>query len=345
MMSTARSFQVPEYLNARMPAEYRGIQRDHVRLMTLDTVTGDCSHNFFNKLGSYLVEGDLLVLNNSRTIPAVLKGKRGKQTIEIRLSRKLSDREWEALIVGGVITVGEKIDLPGGLTATITGLGTEAPLIVLSFSKSGLDLLEIFYQYGEPLHYEYIETPWPIEMYQTVYASVPGSVEMPSAGRAFTWRLLNMLKGKGVNIAYIQLHAGLSYYGNDRWPHPNKHLEEFCVPVKTAELINKTRKNNGRVIAVGTTVVRALETAVNTDGNVEPQEGITSLYIQKGYPLKAVDGLITGFHEPEASHLDLLSAFIDKGLLMKAYKKALADGYLWHEFGDMNLILPMDERK
>lgn len=345
MMSTASSFQVPEYLNAHTPAEYRGIQRDHVRLITLDSVTGDCSHNYFNKLDSYLLEGDLLVLNNSRTIPAVLKGQRGKQTIEIRLSRKLTSNEWEALIVGGVITVGEKIDLPGGLTTTITGLGAESPLIVLSFSKSGLDLLDIFYQYGEPLHYEYIETPWPIEMYQTVYASVPGSVEMPSAGRAFTWRLLNKLKKKGVNIAYLQLHAGLSYYGNDHWPNPNKHLEEFCIPAETAELVNKTRKNNGRVIAVGTTVVRALETAVNVNGNVEPQKGITSLYIQKGYPLKAVDGLITGLHEPEASHLDLLSAFIDKGLLMKAYKKALADGYLWHEFGDMNLILPMDERK
>ncbi|WP_313802610.1 S-adenosylmethionine:tRNA ribosyltransferase-isomerase [Cytobacillus sp.] len=345
MMSTASSFQVPKYLNAHTPAEYKGIQRDHVRLMTLDSVTGDCSHNYFNKLDSYLLEGDLLVLNNSRTIPAVLKGKRGKQTIEIRLSRKLTSNEWEALIVGGVVTVGEKIDLPGGLAATITGIGAESPLLVLSFSKNGLDLLEILYQYGEPLHYEYIETPWPIEMYQTVYASVPGSVEMPSAGRAFTWRLLNKLKKKGVNIAYLQLHAGLSYYGNDRWPNPNKHLEEFCIPAETAELVNKTRKNNGRVIAVGTTVVRALETAVNVNGNVEPQKGITSLYIQKGYPLKAVAGLITGFHEPEASHLDLLSAFIDKGLLMKAYKKALADGYLWHEFGDMNLILPMGERQ
>ena len=343
-MSSARSFQIPEYLNAHTPAELRGIQRDHVRLMTLDTVTGDYSHDYFYKLDSYLFEGDLLVLNNSRTIPAVIKGKRGKQTIEIRLSRKLSDKEWEALIVGGVVTVGEKIDLPKGLTATITGLGAEAPLIILSFSKSGLDLLEIFYRYGEPLHYEYIETPWPLEVYQTVYASVPGSVEMPSAGRAFTWRLLNRLKEKGVNIAYLQLHAGLSYYGNDRWPHPNKHLEEFSISAETAELVNKTKENKGRVIAVGTTVVRAIETAVNTDGKVESQKGITGLYIQKGYPLKAVDGLITGFHEPEASHLDLLSAFINKGLLMKAYKEALADGYLWHEFGDMNLILPVDEK-
>ncbi len=341
MMLAARSFQVPEYLNASIPAEYRGIRRDHVRLMTLDTITGQSFHNYFYQLDSYLREGDLLVLNNSRTIPAVLKGRSGKKSIEIRLSRRLSDKEWEALIVGGVFAVGEQIDLLGDLTAVVTGKGNEAPLITLSFSKSGLDLWDIIYRYGEPLYYEYIETQWPLEMYQTVYASVPGSVEMPSAGRAFSWKLLNQLKQKGVGIAFIQLHAGLSYYGNDRWPNPSKHFEAFCVPEETAELVNKTKRNGGRVIAVGTTVVRALETAVNHNGIVETQEGITHLYIQKEYPLKAVDGLITGFHEPEASHLDLLTAFIDEGLLMKAYREALTSGCLWHEFGDMNLILPV----
>lgn len=344
MKAAAHSFQIPNYLNANTPAEYRGIQRDHVRLMTLDPVTGETFHNFFYQLNSCLREGDLLVLNNSRTIPAVLKGKKQKQAIELHLSRKLSNHEWEGLIVGGVFTIGEKIDFPGDLTATITGLGNEAPLIILSFSKGGLDLYDAIYRYGEPLHYEYIETPWPLEMYQTVYASVPGSVEMPSAGRAFSWKLLNKLKQKGVKIAFVQLHAGLSYYGNDRWPNPSKHLEVFCVPKETAELVNKTKKNNGRVIAVGTTVVRALETAVNNAGNVEAQEGITRLYIQKGYPLKAVDGLLTGFHEPEASHLDLLTAFIEEDYLMKAYNEALSTGYLWHEFGDMNLILPMEEK-
>lgn len=345
MILAARPFHVPDILNANVPAEFRGISRDQVRLMTLDPTTGKSFHEKFYQLDSHLKEGDLLVLNNSRTIPAVLKGKRGKQTIEIRLSRKISDNGWEALVVGGVFGVGEKISLPGNLTATITGMGNEAPLVTLSFSKSGLDLFDAIFRYGEPLHYEYIETPWPIEMYQTVYASVPGSVEMPSAGRAFTWKLLNKLKQKGVKIAFIQLHAGLSYYGNDRWPNPSNHVEGFCIPKETAALINETKKNNGRVVAVGTTVVRALETAAGKNGIVEAQEGTTNLYIKKGFQLKAVDGLITGFHEPEASHLDLLSAFIDEKLLMKAYGKALDAGYLWHEFGDMNLILPMDAKK
>ncbi|WNS74974.1 S-adenosylmethionine:tRNA ribosyltransferase-isomerase [Bacillus sp. DTU_2020_1000418_1_SI_GHA_SEK_038] len=345
MMIAARPFQILEDLNANTPAEYRGILRDHVRLMALDTKTGDSFHNPFYELGSYLHEGDLLVLNNSRTLPAVLKGKRGNQNIEIRLSRKISEFEWEALVTVGILKVGEKIDLPGNLTATITWQGNEAPLIILAFSKSGIELYDTIYQYGEPLHYEYIETPWPLEMYQTVYASVPGSVEMPSAGRAFTWKLLNNLKKKGINIAFLQLHTGLSYYGNDRWPNPSKHVEAYCVPEETADLVNITKKNNGSVIAVGTTVVRALETAVNTDGIVEAKEGLTNLYIQKGYPLKAVDGLITGFHEPEASHLDLLTAFIQEPLLMKAYNEALTNGYLWHEFGDMNLILPMEKQQ
>ncbi|GIN74571.1 queuosine biosynthesis protein [Bacillus sp. J14TS2] len=343
MMAT-RSFQVPKYLDASTPAEYRGINRDHVRLMTLDKVTGESFHHYFDQLDSSLRAGDLLVLNNSRTIPPVLKGKRGKQTIEIRLSRKLSDHEWEALIIEDTLNVGEKIDLPGELTATIIGKGNEAPLMILSFSKSGLVLSDAIYRYGEPVYYEYIKTPWPLEMYQTVYASVPGSVEMPSAGRAFSWKLLNRLQQKGVKIAYLQLHAGLSYYGHDRWPDPSNHPETFCIPEETAALVNTAKKDKGRVIAVGTTVVRALETAVNHTGYVEAQEGITRLYIQKGYPLRAVDGLLTGFHEPEASHLDLLSAFIDEKLLMKAYEEALSAEYLWHEFGDMNLILSMGEK-
>lgn len=345
MMLAARPFQVHENLNANAPAEFRGIQRDGVRLMTLDSLTGESHHQFFFQLDSFLREGDLLVLNNSRTIPAVLKGNRGKQTIEIRLSRKLSHHKWEAIIAEGLCKVGEKITLPEGLTATITGVGAEAPLVNLAFSKSGIELFEVLYRYGEPLYYEYIETPWPIDMYQTVFASAPGSVEMPSAGRAFTWRLLNKLKNKGINIAFLQLHTGLSYYGNDRWPNPSKHIEEYCIPKETAEAVNQTRNNLGRVIAVGTTVVRALETAVNDAGLVEARAGVTDLYIQKGYQLKAVDGLITGFHEPEASHLDMLTAFIEEPLLMKAYNEALSSGYLWHEFGDMNLILPMGEKQ
>lgn len=343
MMTDIRPFQVPAYLNASTPAEYRGMKRDHVRLLTLDSVTGENFHHHFYQLDSILREGDLLVLNNSRTLPAVLQGRKGGQTIEIRLSHKVTDQEWEALIVGDVCTVGEKIYLPGELTATIIGTGNESPLVILSFSKSGLELYDAIYRYGEPLHYEYIKTPWPLEMYQTVYASVPGSVEMPSAGRAISYGLLQKLKQKGVNIAYLQLHAGLSYYGNERWPNPTNHVEAYSIPEETAELVNETKRNNGRVIAVGTTVVRALETAVTNEGVVEAQEGTTRLYIQKGYPLRAVDGLLTGFHEPEASHLDLLSAFIDEEILMKTYEEVLSAGYLWHEFGDMNLILPMGE--
>jgi S-adenosylmethionine:tRNA ribosyltransferase-isomerase len=345
MSLAARPFYIPSYLNAKVPAEYRGVQRDSVRLMMLDTWSGNTFHARFYELDAYLQAGDLLVLNNSRTIPAVLYGKKGKQTIGIRLSRRLSDQEWEAIVMGGIVAVGEVIELPGDLTAEIIAPGNEAPLVVLRFSQSGIELYHSIYKYGRPIRYEYIETPWPLEAYQTVYASVPGSVEMPSAGRAFSWKLLHRLQEKRVNIAFLQLHAGLSHYGNDRWPDPRKHLEPFCVSAETADLVNQTKRKGGRVIAVGTTVVRALETAVNALGKVEAQEGLTGLYIQKDYQLQAADGLITGFHEPEASHLDLLTAFIDESLLMKAYHEALQTGYLWHEFGDMNLILPMEKQR
>ncbi|MDG4658433.1 S-adenosylmethionine:tRNA ribosyltransferase-isomerase [Ectobacillus antri] len=335
-MQVAR-FHIPSYLNASIPAEYRGMKRDEVRMMSLDT-KGRISHLRFHHLVDCLRPGDLLVLNNSRTIPAVLYGKKGKQTVEIRLSQRLSAQEWEAVVIG-MVAVGDQIMLPGDVQATIVAGGSEKPLVILRFSESSL---EFIYKYGRPIRYEYIDTPWPLDAYQTVYASVPGSVEMPSAGRAFTWGLLNQLQDKGIGIAFLQLHTGLGYYGNDQWANPKFHHEAYAIPQKTATLINETQKRGGRIIAVGTTVVRALETAANDNGEVTAKAGTTNLYIRKDYKLRVADGLITGFHEPEASHLDLLTAFIQEDVLLKAYQEALQQGYLWHEFGDMNLILPAD---
>ncbi|GAA0340550.1 S-adenosylmethionine:tRNA ribosyltransferase-isomerase [Bacillus carboniphilus] len=334
-----QSFEIPEYLNAKIPAEYRGGMREHVRMMVLDRNTGETYHDRFEQIDSYLSPGDLLVFNNSRTIPAVLKAE-GK--IEIRLSRQVGEGQWEALILGE--TNGTLI-LPNQLYAHIIGVGSEPPLVKIAFSKAGTELLDDIYQYGEPIRYEYIENPWPLDAYQTVYGSVPGSVEMPSAGRAFSWKLIKRLKQKGINVAFLQLHAGLSYYGNDDWPIPTKHPESFHIPSDTANLVNTTRKSGGRVIAVGTTVVRALETAVNEIGEVEASTGVTNLYIKKGFQLQAVQGLLTGFHEPKASHLDLLTALIEEERLGAAYQEALQQGYLWHEFGDMNLIISTRESK
>ncbi|MFD1738200.1 S-adenosylmethionine:tRNA ribosyltransferase-isomerase [Bacillus salitolerans] len=335
-------FEIPTTQSANIPIELTGKSRDSVRMMVLDRKTGQFSNHHFNELDSFLQPGDVVVLNNSRTIPAVLKGKQGKREVEIRLSRRVSAQTWEALIVGGIYSNTKCIEFSNEVTATIEGQGSERPLVVLSFSVGGADFYQFIYKYGEPIRYEYIEHPWPLEAYQTVYASVPGSVEMPSAGRAFTWQLLNRLKKKGIEVVILQLHAGLSYYGNDRWPNPTNHPEAFHIPLHTAKVINQAKKDRRRIIAVGTTVVRAIETVADDNGHVRSGEGTTRLYIKAGMKLKAIDGLITGLHEPEASHLDLLTSLIEKKKLIHAYEAALKQGYLWHEFGDMNLILPIE---
>jgi catechol 2,3-dioxygenase-like lactoylglutathione lyase family enzyme len=204
----------------------------------------------------------------------------------------------------------------------------------------GAAFYDFIYRKGQPVRYEYIDTPWPLDKYQTVYGSVPGSVEMASAGRAFSWKLISQLRAEGIEVVPLQLHAGLSYYGDDRWPTPKNHPEEYHLPQGTVDTIRRAKKEGNRVIAVGTTVVRALETvAAEHDGELAAASGMTDLYITKESPLRVVDGLITGLHEPQASHLDLLRAFVSDEHLFISYRNALAKGYMWHEFGDMNLIL------
>ncbi|MGF2618335.1 S-adenosylmethionine:tRNA ribosyltransferase-isomerase [Rossellomorea vietnamensis] len=337
MGAISNAFEVPQSLNAKVPAELRGKGRDDVRLMVMD---GEgVYHDRFSSLPDFLEKGDLLIFNNSRTIPAVLKAKACKHEVEIRLSRQLDGQTWEALIWGGLFSAGYELELEKGVKAVITGNAAEKPLVTISFSVKGAELMDYIYSYGEPIRYEYIDSDWPLDAYQTAYASVPGSVEMASAGRAFSWKMLRNLKGKGIKTAFLTLHTGLSYYGKDRWPDPNKHPEAFHIPEETAELINSVREAGGRVIAVGTTVVRALETAADESGRLHTATGITNLYIKKEYKLKAVDGLVTGLHEPEATHLEMLSAFASPHRLFTAYREALKKGYLWHEFGDINLIL------
>jgi S-adenosylmethionine:tRNA ribosyltransferase-isomerase len=198
----------------------------------------------------------------------------------------------------------------------------------------------MFYRLGRPIRYEYLSAPWDLDYYQTVYAKEPGSAEMPSAGRAFTWELLFNLKRRGITTAYIVLHTGLSSYMDDELDaqHPVSE-EEYFISEGAAEKINWTHRHGGRVIAVGTTVVRALESVAQRSGNVQAQHGYTRLRITADHKLKIVNGLLTGMHEPEASHLDLLTAFLPAGQIGAAYEEAIQRGYLWHEFGDLNLIL------
>jgi S-adenosylmethionine:tRNA ribosyltransferase-isomerase len=200
-------------------------------------------------------------------------------------------------------------------------------------------LIDCIYRLGRPVRYEHVSQPWGLDYFQTVYAREPGSAEMPSAGRAFTWKLLLGLQRRGIDSARIVLHTGLSSYLDDELD--GKHIaseEEYFVSESAAAKINRARTMGHRVIAVGTTVVRALESATASDGLVRPGHRYTRLRVTADHRLRAVSGLLTGLHEPEASHLDLLAAFMSADRIQSAYEEAVRMRYLWHEFGDLNLI-------
>ena len=338
-------FQLSPELEAHEPAEFRGLRRDQVRLMVLPRLAGALIHTRFDALGLYLRPGDLLVVNTSRTLPALLKAhdEQGK-AVEVRLAHRQNDELWDGLLLEGRKQVGRtgmQLDFGQGLSAQVEGSRPDLPFLwQIRFDRCCMPLLDLIYRLGEPIRYYYVENSLPIDLYQTVYAREPGSVEMPSAGRPFSWELLLSLRRKGIGLASITLHAGLSSTRDDALDAARPVSdEEFRLPAETAQAINATHAQGGRVIAVGTTVVRAVETAVNPDGAVEAAHGWTHLRIRPDYKLRAIDGLLTGMHEPRTTHLDMLSAFVAPDRLQAAYQEAIRLKYLWHEFGDMNLIL------
>ncbi|HZU75660.1 MAG TPA: S-adenosylmethionine:tRNA ribosyltransferase-isomerase, partial [Dehalococcoidia bacterium] len=335
-------FVLPRELEAAAPPEARGLRRDRVRLMVLDRRSGAVTHTRFDRIGEFLRPGDLLVCNDSRTIPALLHGETvAGLPVEVRLARQTAPDAWEALLLphGGEYG-GARLRF-GGLTATVAEHRPDAYwLWTLRFDAVGAELFDRIYRAGEPVRYTYVPQALPIDAYQTVYAAEPGSVEMPSAGRPLSWELLRALRGSGIEVAFLTLHTGLSSVRDDGMDALRLgHEERYRLPAATAAAVNRIRVQGGRVIAVGTTVVRTLETVADADGQVRADEGVTSLYISAAHRLRAVDGLLTGLHEPAASHLDLLSAFVAPATLAPAYQQALARGYLWHEFGDVNLII------
>ena len=338
-------FYLPPELEAHQPAELRGVRRDQVRLMVLPRLQGPMVHTQFDALGEFLCPGDLLVVNTSRTLPALLRAhdQEGKP-VEVRLAQRRSDEVWDALLLDGRAHIGQagmRLDFGQGLTATVEDRRPDLPFLwQVHFDRCCIPLLDLIYRLGEPVRYGYVEKPLPIDLYQTVYAGEPGSVEMPSAGRPFSWQVLLKLKNQGVGLASILLHTGLSSTRDDQidLTHP-VYDEQYFVPEATARAVNDTHAHGGRVIAVGTTVVRSLESAAQADGSVKAVRGLTRLHITPDYRLKVVDALLTGMHEPHASHLDLLSAFVAPARLQAAYLEAIQRGYLWHEFGDVNLII------
>ena len=361
-MRSAVRFRLPPELEAAAPPEARGLRRDHVRLLLVDRATGSVEHHRFHELPRLLEQGDLLVVNDSRTLPASLLGHTsGGAPLEVRLAAREGER-WAALVLGvpgdgsdpalvptdarppaPPLEAGERLRFAGGLGATVLGRHEEAgPLVWLAFDAAGERLAEALHRAGRPVRYAYVPRAWPLHHYQTLFAAGPGSAEMASAGRPFTVQTLRDLRDRGVGLATISLHAGLSTYGDPATDRRYVPAEPYLVPEATAAAVAACRAAGGRVVAVGPTVVRALETAAATGpgAGLRAGGGVSRLRIGAGHRLAVVDGLLTGLHEPEASHLDLLAAFLDRPALDRAYAAALASGYLWHEFGDVCLLLP-----
>jgi S-adenosylmethionine:tRNA ribosyltransferase-isomerase len=350
MSSSPFTFYLPAELEAKEPPERRGISRDQVRLLVIDRETGRRTHTRFDHIDEFLHAGDLLVFNSSRTLPASLRGCPAKvgPCIEARLAEHLPDDSWLVLLLcqngdpfACGLREGLEINFGNDLTGKVIEKDERIPrLWQMRFSKTGTEFVNEIYRLGQPIRYEYVSAPWDLDYYQTVYAQEPGSAEMPSAGRAFTWKLLFDLKRHGIEMAYIVLHTGLSsYLDEDLDAAHHASEEEYLIGKSAAAKINRAHSRGRRVIAVGTTAVRALESASDHSGRLQPGHSYTRLRIDEGYRLKVADGLLTGMHEPEASHLDLLAAFLPPDEIRTAYEEAVELKYLWHEFGDLNLIL------
>ncbi|WP_327065765.1 S-adenosylmethionine:tRNA ribosyltransferase-isomerase [Kitasatospora sp. NBC_01302] len=350
-------FTVPPDLSAPAPAEARGLRRDGVRLLvgrggragTLPTA----EHHRFTDLPEVLRPGDLLVVNNSATLPAALPARlpdgeplalhlssahpdpRGGHLVELRRPARAGTGAARYLPPAeNPAHPGLRLTLPGGGRAVLTAACTAR----LWYARLTLPapLPEYLAAHGKAIRYGYVDRDWPLGAYQTVFATEPGSSEMPSAARPFTAELVSTLVARGVLIAPITLHTGVASPELHEAPYP----ERYRVPAATAALVAHVRATGGRVVAVGTTAVRALESATAPDGRTRPADGWTDLVITPDRGVRAVDGLLTGWHEPRASHLLMLEAVAGRPLLAHCYREALAAGYLWHEFGDVNLLLP-----
>ena len=340
---TALAFSLPPRLEALRPPP----ERDGVRLLAASRHDGAIEHSRFHELPRLLEPGDLLVVNTSATLPAAIAvdragGPRLMMHLATRAPVLAGDGWWIVELRSGDGAQPargrqlESLRLAGGGTVELVAPYARSRRLWLARVETAGPVIEHLHRHGQPIRYGYVAGDWPLEAYQTAFATTPGSAEMPSAARPFTPALVTRLVAAGVAFAPLLLHAGVSSPERHEPPYP----EWYRVPTATATLVNATRAAGRRVVAVGTTVVRALETVADPDGTVAAGAGWTDLVVTPGRGLWAVDGLISGWHEPEASHLDLLEAAAGAKLLDRCYRAALEHGYLWHEFGDSHLILP-----
>jgi S-adenosylmethionine:tRNA ribosyltransferase-isomerase len=333
------NFTLPTELEASEPPEARGLARDEVRLMVSYIATDHVVHTRFRHIGDFLEPGDVLVINTSGTLNAALPATRSDGTqLELHLSTHLPMNLWvvemrayqdnreKTTELFYDILPGESFELPAGASVTLQtpyAPGHAFRRLWVATLNLPVPLHDYLDQHGFPIRYSYVKEGWPLSYYQTVYATEMGSAEMPSAGRAFTPELLTRLIARGST------------------EHNEPVYEEYYrVSEPTARLVNAARLAHQRVIAVGTTVVRALETVTDTSGITHPGEGWTDILITPQHGIRSVNGLLTGLHEPLSTHLAMLETLAGRTHLEITYREALKEGYLWHEFGDLHLILP-----
>ncbi len=363
-------FELPAGLSAHEPPEARGLERDGVRLMVSEVGGNRIRHAEFADLAAFLDPGDLLVVNASATINAALparwrSGPRAGEAVLLHLSTPLPGGRADEWVVelreptpdgtAPLLTAspGARLRLEGGAGATLVepysrGDGIEGlsdrrdhppdvPPVRLWVARLSVPggVLAHAARYGSPIRYRYVREPWPLSAYQTVFATEPGSAEMPSAGRPFSARVLDRLRRKGIRWAPLVLHTGVASLESGEPPY----AEPYRVPRATAAAVHAARDAGRRVIAVGTTVVRALETVATPGGRVRAGGGWTDLVVTPERGIRVVDGILTGLHEPRSSHLAMLEAFGGLDHLESTYRAALEERYLWHEFGDVHLML------
>ena len=340
-MTAGAWFEVPGSRVASQTPEARGVSRDEVRMLV--GRAGSFDHRRVADLAEVLHPGDLLVVNASATLPAALPVIHGRTGQQVHVSTQLDDGDWVVevrlpLSTGPAADLagGEVLWLPGGLRIRFLAphpAGQARLWRVRPIPRR--DRVAYLTEHGRPIRYPYLEEPVDLADLQTIYASEPGSAEMPSAGRPISESLLARLVGRGVVVTPIVLHTGVSSQEGHEPPQP----ELFLVPDVASRLVNETRRVGRRVVAVGTTVVRALESAADRSGHVHAVAGWTDLVLGPDRPARVVDGILTGLHDPQASHLDLLMAVVGRQLVEEAYARVLGSEYLWHELGDAMLLL------
>ena len=337
MQTSDFDYELPDSAIAQTPAS----PRDASRLLVLNRSNGQVNHRTFREIGDYLRSGDVLVINQTRVIPARLFGRKlpGGGRVEILLLKRLDPQRWEALVGGKGLKLGRQIQLESGPLAEIETV-LDGPRRIVHFENPPENYINLSGQMPLP---PYIHTPLEDkERYQTVYSRESGSAAAPTAGLHFTPELLSNLNTMGVRIAKITLHVGLDTFAPVTEDQPEEHIihKEWChVPQDSADIINETRKTGGRVVAVGTTSVRTLESAVGDDGLVRSFEGSTGLFILPGYRFRAVDIMVTNFHLPRSSLIMLVSAFAGRERILETYRLAVQESYRFYSFGDAMLIL------